>query len=252
MEPTRSDQILDEWSCRGPICHAARPAAARGDHRRRGRRDQPRGRRGPRRRARRGVRGAREPTQPERPGRPPDGLAVAVAVRCGRDPRSADTGTDHDPRANADADADRRAAPEVAACAGATLTARITSVGRRRGESDRQRRAHQPRVGTLHDDGRRAPQSRGRQRHGADRRGRRHPAAATVTIPRRRLGHDARRGRRTTAARPAVAPVGIAFDVNGIATVHRRRRRRTTDATVPPCNGPGQPGTIQMQPWSAS
>ena len=41
-----------------------------------------------------------------------------------------------------------------------------------------------------------------------------------------------------------VAPVGIAFDIDGIATV--------IATPVPPCNGPGQPGTIQMQPWSAS
>ena len=48
-----------------------------------------------------------------------------------------------------------------------------------------------------------------------------------------------------------VAPVGIAFDINGIATVVATPASNT-DATVPPCNGPGQPGTIQMQPWSAS
>jgi hypothetical protein len=50
---------------------------------------------------------------------------------------------------------------------------------------------------------------------------------------------------------PPVPPVGIAFDINGTATVVAKSASQT-DATVPPCNGPGQPGSIQMQPWSAS
>ena len=81
-------------------------------------------------------------------------------------------------------------------------------------------------------------------------RGRRHPAGPAITIP---AG-----GSVTTlvdvsnycGATP-VAPVGIAFDIDGIATVVATPASNT-DATVPPCNGPGQPGTIQMQPWSAS
>jgi hypothetical protein len=48
-----------------------------------------------------------------------------------------------------------------------------------------------------------------------------------------------------------VAPVGIAFDINGVATV-LAKPASNTDATVPPCNGPGQPGTIEMHPWSAT
>jgi hypothetical protein len=46
-----------------------------------------------------------------------------------------------------------------------------------------------------------------------------------------------------------VAPVAIVFDINGVATV-LAKPASTTDATVPPCNGPGQPATIQMRPWS--
>ena len=46
-----------------------------------------------------------------------------------------------------------------------------------------------------------------------------------------------------------VPPVTIAFDLGG-----DRRLVATplspTDATVPPCNGPGMPAEIQMQPWA--
>jgi hypothetical protein len=46
-----------------------------------------------------------------------------------------------------------------------------------------------------------------------------------------------------------VPPVGIAFDINGVATVLAKPVSKT-DATVPPCNGPGQPASVQMHPWA--
>lgn len=48
---------------------------------------------------------------------------------------------------------------------------------------------------------------------------------------------------------PPAPPVTVVFDLgNG----HRLRATplSPTDATVPPCNGPGQPAQIQMQEWS--
>lgn len=47
-----------------------------------------------------------------------------------------------------------------------------------------------------------------------------------------------------------VAPVSLAFWFDGSSSTVARPPSNT-DATVPPCNGPGQPGTVQMQPWSA-
>lgn len=41
---------------------------------------------------------------------------------------------------------------------------------------------------------------------------------------------------------------GIGFDIDGVDTVFASGP--ATDMSVPPCNGPGQPGSIQMQPWS--
>ena len=45
------------------------------------------------------------------------------------------------------------------------------------------------------------------------------------------------------------APVSVAFVINGggrfVATP-----LSPTDATVPPCNGPGSPADIEMQPWA--
>ena len=46
-----------------------------------------------------------------------------------------------------------------------------------------------------------------------------------------------------------VPPVTVAFDMGG----ERRLVAQPygpTDATVPPCNGPGRPAEIQMHPWS--
>ena len=46
-----------------------------------------------------------------------------------------------------------------------------------------------------------------------------------------------------------VAPVTVAFQfANGEV---RATPVSPTDATVPPCNGPGQPAQIDMHPWSS-
>jgi len=46
-----------------------------------------------------------------------------------------------------------------------------------------------------------------------------------------------------------VAPVTVAFDMGGDRRLVAQPYS-PTDATVPPCNGPGQPAEIQMHPWS--
>lgn len=50
-------------------------------------------------------------------------------------------------------------------------------------------------------------------------------------------------------APPPVSPVTIAF-VLGDGSRVVAAPPSPTDVTTPPCNGPGQPGTISMQPWS--
>jgi hypothetical protein len=47
---------------------------------------------------------------------------------------------------------------------------------------------------------------------------------------------------------PVVAPVSIAYDLGGGRRVVSRPLKET-DATVPPCNGPGQPASIAMKAW---
>jgi Protein of unknown function (DUF4232) len=48
-----------------------------------------------------------------------------------------------------------------------------------------------------------------------------------------------------------VPPVTVAFDMGGDRRLIAQPYS-PTDATVPPCNGPGQPAEIQMHPWSRS
>ena len=48
-----------------------------------------------------------------------------------------------------------------------------------------------------------------------------------------------------------VVPVSLAFWLDG-RTPTLSLPASATDTTTPPCNGPGQPGSIQMHPWSAS
>ena len=43
------------------------------------------------------------------------------------------------------------------------------------------------------------------------------------------------------------APVSVAFVVDGARLT--AAPESASDTTVPPCNGPGQPGSIEMQPW---
>jgi hypothetical protein len=48
---------------------------------------------------------------------------------------------------------------------------------------------------------------------------------------------------------PPVAPVTISFEfADGVGV--DARPLASDDVTVPPCNGPGQPASIEMQPWS--
>jgi hypothetical protein len=72
---------------------------------------------------------------------------------------------------------------------------------------------------------------------------------ATITIPAAGSVTTLVQVSNYCGAKP-VAPVGIAFDINGVATV-LAKPASNTDATVPPCNGPGQPGSIEMQPWQS-
>jgi hypothetical protein len=46
-----------------------------------------------------------------------------------------------------------------------------------------------------------------------------------------------------------VAPVSLAFVLDG--TTLTADPESATDTTTPPCNGPGQPGSIEMQPWGS-
>jgi hypothetical protein len=48
---------------------------------------------------------------------------------------------------------------------------------------------------------------------------------------------------------PAVAPVTIAF-VLGDGSRVVATPLSSDDVTTPPCNGPGEPGTMSMQPWT--
>jgi hypothetical protein len=48
---------------------------------------------------------------------------------------------------------------------------------------------------------------------------------------------------------PVVAPVTIAYDLGDGRHVVSKPLK-ATDSTVPPCNGPGQPASIQMQAWA--
>jgi hypothetical protein len=48
-----------------------------------------------------------------------------------------------------------------------------------------------------------------------------------------------------------VVPVSLAFWLDG-RTPTLSLPASATDTTTPPCSGPGQPGSIQMHPWSAS
>ena len=228
MDPTRRDQILDEWSSVAAIRHAARPAAPRRDHRRR-------------RAAGISLAGAAvlvvalvaafavlgNRPEPERPGRPPDGVAVAVAVRCGRDPRSADTGTDHDrshqrrrrrrrqPRSRRvrRCDADRphhawegaagsRIANVVLTNPGSARLHDATAVARPR-LVDGSGTVLIARVAGI------------RQR-------------PRITIAGRRLGHDPRRRHRTTAARPRSHRSASPSTSTGSRRSSRRPRRTPT------------------------
>ena len=118
--------------------------------------------------------------------------------------------------------------PEVAGLRRCDLTARITSLGRRGGQSDRQRRAHQPRLGTLHD----ARPSRDPASSTAAARSSSQgsPASGRATHhdPGRRLGHDARRRRRTTAARPRSHRSASPSTSTGSRRSSRRPRRTPT------------------------
>ncbi len=50
-------------------------------------------------------------------------------------------------------------------------------------------------------------------------------------------------------AATVVPPVTIAYDLGGGRRVVSKPLRQT-DSTVPPCNGPGQPASIQMKAWT--
>lgn len=47
---------------------------------------------------------------------------------------------------------------------------------------------------------------------------------------------------------PPAPPVTVAFDLGSGALI--ATPLTSSDATVPPCNGPGQPAVIEMQPWA--
>ncbi len=51
---------------------------------------------------------------------------------------------------------------------------------------------------------------------------------------------------------PIKAPVTVAFDLdaNGLNGALVATPTSSSDTTVPPCNGPGQPASIQMQAWT--
>jgi hypothetical protein len=249
MEPTRSDQILDEWSS---VARSATPPGP------------------PPHAATTGVAGAgislagaavlvvalvaafavlgNRPSQsgpaglPTASPSPSPSVAVAIPAPPTPEPTSTSAPTPTPTPTPT-------GSPEVAACAGATLTARITSwegaAGNRIANVVLTNPGSAPCTTTAVARPRLVDGSGTELIQGSPASGK-----ATVTIP---AG-----GSVTTlvdvsnycGAAP-VAPVGIAFDINGIATVVATPASNT-DATVPPCNGPGQPGTIQMQPWSAS
>jgi hypothetical protein len=51
-------------------------------------------------------------------------------------------------------------------------------------------------------------------------------------------------------ATTVVPPVTIAYDLGGGRRIVSKPLKQT-DSTVPPCNGPGQPASIQMKAWAS-
>ena len=50
-------------------------------------------------------------------------------------------------------------------------------------------------------------------------------------------------------ATTVVPPVTVAYDLGGGRRIVSKPLK-STDSTVPPCNGPGQPASIQMKVWA--